>query len=198
MEGLDYKHTFSPVAKLATVGVLITLATAHRQPIHQLDINNAILHDYIVEEIYMHPPEGYSVPTPWLVCCLKRSLDGLKQASCQWNQEFTRFLLSLGYFQSKHDYSLFVKHDGIHITVALVYVDDVLLTGNFFDEITRTKAALDHQFTIKDLGLAKYFLGIEICTTNQGTMLYQRKYIIDILTDSGIFGANSIPSPLRT
>lgn len=82
--------------------------------------------------------------------------------------------------------------------MALVYVDDVLLTGNFFDEITRTKAALDHQFTIKDLGLAKYFLGIEICTTNQGTMLYQRKYIIDILTDSGIFGANSIPSPLRT
>lgn len=70
--------------------------------------------------------------------------------------------------------------------MALVYVDDVLLTGNFFDEITRTKAALDHQFTIKDLGLAKYFLGIEICTTNQGlTELKKRSGARSILEPMG-------------
>lgn len=59
-EGLDYKHTFSPVAKIATVRVLIALATARGWPLHQLDVNNAFLHGYIDEDIYMHPPEGYS------------------------------------------------------------------------------------------------------------------------------------------
>ncbi|GJS18134.1 retrovirus-related pol polyprotein from transposon TNT 1-94 [Tanacetum coccineum] len=58
-EGLDYKHTFSLVAKLAIVRVLIALATAKQWPFHQLDINNAFLHGYIDEEIYMLPPEGY-------------------------------------------------------------------------------------------------------------------------------------------
>lgn len=75
--------------------------------------------------------------------------------------------------QSKHDYSLFVKSNVPIFIVALVYVD-VLLTGNDFNEITSTKATLDQQFTIKDLGLARYFLGIEINRTPTGTHLIQR------------------------
>lgn len=59
-EGVDYKHTFSHVAKLATVRVLIAIATAKGWPSHQLDVNNAFLHDFIDGDIYMKPPEGYS------------------------------------------------------------------------------------------------------------------------------------------
>ncbi|GJX94424.1 retrovirus-related pol polyprotein from transposon TNT 1-94 [Tanacetum coccineum] len=108
-EGQDYKHTFLPVAKLAIVRVLIALATAKEWDLHQLDISNAFPHGYIDEEIYMVPPEGYTKAAPNQVCKLTRSLYGLKQASRQWNQELTKFLLANGYAQSKHDYSLFVK-----------------------------------------------------------------------------------------
>lgn len=75
------------MAKLATVRVLITNATIKEWPLHQLDINNALFHGYIDEDIYMKLPEGYTKATDGQVCKLKRSLYGLKQASRQWIQE---------------------------------------------------------------------------------------------------------------
>ena len=195
-EGLDYKHTFSPVAKAATIRVLIAIATAKGWPLHQLDVNNAFLHGYVEEEIYMKPPEGYTKALPGQVCKLNKSLYGLKQASRQWNQELSKFLSSLGYVQSKHDYSLFVKAKGESYTMALVYVDDILLTGNCPQEIADTKMALDKKFTIKDLGLARYFLGIEMCRTENGTYLHQRKYVLDLLKDAGLTAAKPTSFPL--
>ncbi|GKD12940.1 retrovirus-related pol polyprotein from transposon TNT 1-94 [Tanacetum coccineum] len=197
-EGLDHKHTFSPVAKLAIVRVLIAIAIAKQWSLHQLDINNAFLHGSIEEEIYMLPPEGYTKASPGQVCKLNRSLYGLKQASRQWNHELIRFLVSLGFIQSKHDYFLFVKVKGEEFTVVLVYMDDMLITGNSTVEIQTLKQSLDQQFTIKDLGLAKYFLGIELCRTNAGMHLNQRKYILDLLTDVGLTAAKPSSFPLPT
>nr|GEU75894.1 hypothetical protein [Tanacetum cinerariifolium] len=165
-EALHYKNTFSLVAKLATFRVLIALATAKQWSLHQLDNNNAFLHGYIDEEIYMLPHEGYTKASPGQVCKLSRSLYCLTQTSRQWNHELTRFLVSLGYVQYKHDYSLFVKTKREEFMDALVYVDDMLITGNSEVEINALKHSLDQKFTIKDLGLAKYFLGIELCKTD--------------------------------
>lgn len=195
-KGTDYKHTFSPVAKLATLRVLIALATAKQWPLHQLDINSAFLHGFLDEEIYMKPPEGYSKAQPHQMCKLKRSLYGLKQASRQWNQELTKFLVTLGYTQSKHDYSLFTKGKDEQFTAILVYVDDVLVTSNCLSEIMQVKAALHDKFTIKDLGIAKYFLGIELAQTTTSTHLSQKKYILDLLQDAGMTASKPTSSPL--
>lgn len=86
----DYKHSFSRVAKLTTVRLFIALATAQHWPLHQLDINNAFLHGFIEEEVYMLPPRGYFKAQPGQVCKLQRSLYGLKQTSRQWNIELTK------------------------------------------------------------------------------------------------------------
>ncbi|GKE58366.1 NSP-interacting kinase 1-like protein [Tanacetum coccineum] len=82
--------------------------------------------------------------------------------------------------------------------VFLVYVDDMLLTGNSQSEILNLKSSLDNKFTIKDLGLVKYFLGIELCKTDTGMHINQRKYILDLLTDAGLTGAKPSPFPLPT
>jgi len=73
-----YKHTFSLVAKITTVRVFIALAAAMDCDLHQLDINNAFLHGFLEEEVYMLPPEGYFLAQPGQVCKLQKSLDGLK------------------------------------------------------------------------------------------------------------------------
>ncbi|GKF22980.1 uncharacterized mitochondrial protein-like protein [Tanacetum coccineum] len=69
--------------------------------------------------------------------------------------------------------------------VVLIYVDDVIITGNNLTKIQETKKQLDDEFNIKDLGLLKYFLGIEVAKTKDGLVPSQRKYTLDILENSG-------------
>ena len=76
---------------------------------------------------------------------------------------------------------MFFKQAGSKISIALVYVDDLLLTGDDEEEICKLKQNLDKAFTIKDLGSLRYFLGIEIARREQGTVINQRKYINDLL-----------------
>jgi len=78
----------------------------------------------------------------------------------------------------------------------LVYVDDLLITGDDCHGITAIKQALHTAFTIKDLGLARYFLGIEIARSPKGTFLNQQKYILNILHDKGLTGAKPALFPL--
>ena len=196
IKGKDFKHTFSPVAKFTTVRTLIALAAASGWHLKQLDINNAFLHGYLTEDIYMLPPPGYSKAKPGLVCKLRRSLYGLRQASREWNKELSSFLISQDYVQSSQDYSLFVKKCGESFTAIVVYVDDLLVTGNNIEEIDQIKSSLHQKFTIKDLGNLKYFLGIEVLRTDEGIQLNQRKYILDLLADSNLTDCNPAPFPL--
>jgi len=193
----DYTDTFSPVAKLPTVRTFIALATSKGWPLHQLDINNAFLYGFLDEEVYILPPAGYT-KAEGKVCRLKRSLYGLKQASRQWNKEFTSFLLKQGFVQSKRDYSLFTKGSGFNFIAVLVYVDDVLITGENNPDIQLLKEALDKAFTIKDLGCMRYFLGIEVARSSAGTLLNQRKYILDILKVDGMTACKPADFPLPT
>lgn len=83
MEGIDFQESFSPVAKVVTVRILLTVAAASSWVLHQLDINNAYFHGHLEEEVYMEALEGYDKVGKGEVCKLKRSLYGLKQASRQ-------------------------------------------------------------------------------------------------------------------
>lgn len=158
---IDYEVTFSPVVKMTTIRCILVVAASRGWSVYQLDVNNAFLHGELDEEIYMQMLEGVSNPQNQ-VCRLKKSLYGLKQASRQWFAKLVHELLTQGYIQSKNDYSLFIKEFDGHMTIVGVYVDDIIVTGSNVTEIDALKSHLHKVFSIKDLGLLHYFLGIEV------------------------------------
>ena len=84
-EGIDYVETFSPVAKIVTVRIVITLAVNKNWNLYQFDINNAFLYGNLEEDVYMTLPQGYHTEGDTRVCKLLRSLYGLKQSPRKWN-----------------------------------------------------------------------------------------------------------------
>ncbi|GJY85228.1 ribonuclease H-like domain-containing protein [Tanacetum coccineum] len=137
-ECIYYEETFSLVVKMMTVRCLLNIDVSQSWPIFQLDVNNAFLYGDLDEVVYMRPPEGY-FPSGNKVCKLKKSLYGLKQAPRQWNAKLTSTLTENGFSQSKSDYSLFTKTDKGVFLALLVYVDDIIITGNNVAEIENFK-----------------------------------------------------------
>ena len=101
-------------------------------------------------------------PGSKLVCKLIKSIYGLKQASREWFAKLTASLLAAGYTQSHSDHSLFTFKDGDKFIAVVVNVDDVLLAGNNMPLIQHLKQLLHSQFTNKDLGPVKYYMGLEV------------------------------------
>lgn len=196
VEGVDFSDSYSPVAKSVTVRLFLALAAAKGWLLHQLDVNNAFLHGDLDEDVYMLPPPGYSKVVAGQVCKLNKSLYGLKQASRQWNIALTQKLLSFGFSQSKHDNCLFTRTTAAGFISLLVYVDDVLIASDNSVLISQVKEFLDAEFTIKDLGVAKYFLGLEIARSSRGIYINQRKYTLDLISDAGLSGARPVDTPM--
>ncbi|KAL0451585.1 UNVERIFIED_CONTAM: putative mitochondrial protein [Sesamum latifolium] len=130
-------------------------------PLHQLDINNAFLHGYLEEDLYMTPPEGYSVP----------------------------------HGSSGHDHCLFAKQTSLGLMALLVYVDDILVTAPSLADIQEVKDYLHSLFTIKDIGIARYFLGLEITRNENGIYVAQTKYVLDIIKYTGLLQGKTASTP---
>ncbi|OMO98301.1 Reverse transcriptase, RNA-dependent DNA polymerase [Corchorus capsularis] len=196
-EGIDFHETFAPVAKMTTVRCLLAIASAKNWPLYQLDVQNAFLHGDLDEEVYMSLPPGATSKGENSVCKLHKSLHGLKQASRQWFAKFSTALLTYGFVQSRSDYSLFIKSSKTDFFAILVYVDDIVITGNNSKLIDSVKNALQRQFSIKDLGSLKYFLGLEVAHSKQGIYLSQRKYTLELLSETGLAGARPLYVPME-
>ncbi|KAK1602478.1 hypothetical protein QYE76_037333 [Lolium multiflorum] len=127
--GRDYDETFAPVAHMTTVRTLLAVASVRRWSVSQLDVQNAFLNGELSEEVYMQPPPGYSVPDG-MVCRLRRSLYGLKQAPRAWFERFASVVTAAGFSPSLHDPALFVHTSPRGRTLLLLYVDDMIITGD--------------------------------------------------------------------
>nr|GEW10036.1 ribonuclease H-like domain-containing protein [Tanacetum cinerariifolium] len=160
-----------------------------------LDINNAFLYGGISEDVYMTLPPSFDNDKS-KVCKLNKSLHGLEQAPRQWNAKLTQALTEHCFVQSNFDYSLFIKNSDNVFIILLVYVDDIVVTGNNLNEIEKFKQFLMSKFQIKDLGKLKYFLGIKILDNKDGICLNQRKYYLELLHEFCLLAAKHVDTPL--
>ncbi|VVA28366.1 PREDICTED: Retrovirus-related Pol poly from transposon, partial [Prunus dulcis] len=196
--GIDYEETFAPVAKLNTVRVLLSLAANLDWPLHQFDVKNAFLHGKLTEEVYMDIPPGYNTTQTGTVCRLRKALYGLKQSPRAWFGRFTMAMKNNGFKQCNSDHTLFLKHRKGKVTALIIYVDDMIITGNDKQEISQLQDYLATEFEMKDLGGLKYFLGIEIsCKSNGDIFVSQQKYATDLLAKSGMSSCKPCPTPLK-
>ena len=197
--GIDYKETFAPVAKMSTVRVLLSVAVNQCWNLYQMDVKNAFLQGTLDEEVYMNLPPGHkNENNKSLTCRLHKSIYGLKQSPRAWYAKLSYALVEFGFTKSSADSSMFVKLTKNSTTIVLVYVDDLIITGNNESEIGAIKQHLKNKFDIKDLGQLTYFLGIELANSTKGLFLSQRKYTLDLLKETGKLGAKPINTPMES
>jgi len=168
--GIDYEDTFNPVVNAATIRLILSLAVSRGWCLRQLDVQNAFLHGYLEEDVYMRQPPGYEDKNkPNYLCKLDKALYGLKQAPRAWYSRLCHKLQSLGFTPSKADTSLFFYRRGEHVFYMLVYVDDIIVASSSQEVVSALLRDLHAEFAIKDLGDLHYFLGIQV---QQGRVNY--------------------------
>jgi hypothetical protein len=201
-KGIDFDEIYSPVVKMSSIRVVLSLATSLDLEIEQMDVKTAFLHGDLEEEIYMEQPEGFRVKGKEdYVRRLKKSLYGLKQAPRQWYKKFESVMEEQGYRKTTSDHCVFVQKfpDGDFI-ILLLYVDDMLIVGMNSSRIDRLKKQLSQSFAMKDLGPAKQILGVRIQRSRKDKKLFisQEQYIEKVLERFNMNNAKVVRSPLAT
>ncbi|KAJ9542123.1 hypothetical protein OSB04_028629 [Centaurea solstitialis] len=183
--GIDYEENFAPVARVTSVCCLLASAATKHWPLFQMDVKNAFLNGDLSEEVYMTPPPSVSLPSGD-VCSLHKALYGLKHAPCAWFEKFSNTMLSLGFSASNYDSGLFTRTTDSSSILLLLYVDDMIITGDDSIGIAFLKKSLSSSFEMKDLCRLHYFLGLEVLSDSSDTYLCQAKYISDLLSKAGL------------
>ena len=130
--GSNYCDTFSPIAKIASIHLLLSMVVMQYWPLYQLDIKNVFVHSDLAEEVYMEqPPRFVAQEESGLVCRLRRSLYGLKLSPRAWFGQFSSLVQEFGTTRSTTDHSIFYHHTSSRPCIYLiVYVDNIVITGN--------------------------------------------------------------------
>ena len=185
IQDLDYTEVFSPVVKMTTIRIILSIVAAKNLYLEQMDVKTVFLHGDLDEEIYMTQPDGFKVPNSKrnLVCRLQKSLYGLKQAPRQWYKKFDSYLSAIGFNRCDTDSCCYRKQLADCYIILVVYVDDMLIASANMKEINHLKKQLSKEFEMKDLGAAKQILGMRIIRDELSGILKlsQQRYIEKVL-----------------
>jgi len=140
----------------------------------------------------VQPPTFKDDTTPYHVFRLNKAIYGLKQAPWAWYSALKGDILEFGFMNSKVDSSLFIYNTKYVTCYFLVYVDDLVITGNDHIFISSIIVQLGNQFSLKDIGQLHFFLGMKVIPTTTGLFLSQHKYIRDLLTKMNMHGAKEV------
>ena len=184
VHGVDYDETFSPVAMLKSIRIILAIAAFYDYEIWQMDVKTAFLNGVLEETVFMTQPEGFvDQKNQGKVCKLKKSIYRLKKASRSWNKRFDEAVNKFGFIKNQGESCVYKKVSGSKIPFLVLYVDDILLIVNDIPMLESVKTWLGKCFSMKDLGEAQYKLGIKIYRDRSKRMigLSQRTYIDKVL-----------------
>ena len=151
--GIDYDEIFAPVARLLSIHILLAFAVENKMNINQMDVVTAFLNGELKEEIFTQQlPRYVQSGKEELVYKLKKSIYGLKQSPCCWNEKFCEHMRSLGFKKSGADPCIFIRENKRRkLKIIAVYVDNLILIAKTLEEIKQIKS-LSKTFKMKGMG----------------------------------------------
>jgi hypothetical protein len=197
--GMDYFDTFSPVTKLSSVHIILTIAACNDWDANTFDFNGTYLNGELDdnEEIYMKSPPGYDSEGEQ-VKHLHKSLYSLKQAGHKWYDTLCRALNDIGFCINDADPGVFSAHDNTNTTILAIHIDDCLITGSSPPLISSYKQKLNKHYSLMDLGPVHWLLGIKITHDHEAhtISLSQTTYIDTIISCFSLSNAKPCATPI--
>jgi hypothetical protein len=160
--GIDFKEVYAPLSKHTTMRALLATIAPRDLELDQLDVKTTFLNGELKEGIYMRQPRGYEQGGPEMMCRLRHTLYGLRQAPRGWHMRLKEELELPGFRASEADATLFTGDiDGERVYL-VVWVDDILIAARREQRVAAVKAHLAAKFDVRDLGEAKFLLKMEL------------------------------------
>eukprot|EP00253_Pinus_taeda_P022296 PITA_22296 len=179
--GRDYEETFAPVARMETVRAVSSIAAKNKWKVYQMDVKSAFLNGVLNEEVYIEHPLGYERKgQEHKVCRLKKSLYGLKQAPRAWYSRIDFYLLENVFDKCEGEPTVYIKEKDGKILIVVLYVDDVIFTGNDNYLVKNFKTVMKDEIEMTDMGFLRYFLGIEVDQNENGIFISQARYVNEV------------------
>ena len=148
------------------------------------------------EEEYVAQPPGYEVERKEdKLYQLRKSIYGLMEAPRAWYIRIDAYLLDNGFNKCDGEITLYIKESDGKILIFVLYVDDFIFTGSDDFLIVDFKQVMKNEFEMTDLGLLRYFLGIEVKQTENGIFISQEKYVAQILERFKMQNNKYAPNP---
>lgn len=192
---IDYLETFVSMVKMNTDRVILAIVVIRRWRLDQLDVKNTFLNGDLEEKVYICLPHNYDKSRKY--CKLRKALCSLKQSPRAWFDRLRTVMRSTNYLQGNSDHALFVRCVDRKVSIFVVYVDDMIVTGDHKGDIVKLKKCLADKFDLKDLSKLRYFLGVEFTKSNEGLVICQRKYTLDLLKETRKFGSRPVSIPVN-
>eukprot|EP00253_Pinus_taeda_P029599 PITA_29599 len=180
--GRYYEENFAPVARIETVRALLSIAVQNKWKVYQMDVKSTFLNGVLNDEVYIEQPLGYEKKgQEHKVCKLKKALYGLKQVPRAWYSRIDFYLLENEFDKCEGEPTIYIKEKDGKLLIVVLYVDDVIFTGNDNYLIENFKAFMKEEFETIDMGLLRYFLGIEVDQNENGIFISQARYVNTVL-----------------
>lgn len=196
--GIHYNETFSLVARLDTIRILIALAAQNEWNLYQLDIESAFLNEVLKEEVYVEQTQGFMQENEEIkVYRLNKAFYGLKQAPKAQYDEIDAYFNNARFKKSSSEATLHVKtNEGSGIIIVSLYVNDIVYTGSCLRLLEEFKNDMMSHYEMTDLGLLHHFLGMGVIQNEKSMFIHQTMYAMKLVEKFGLRDCKSMATSL--